>query len=587
MDSINSLLLAGSLLLFISVLLSNVTSRMGVPLLVLFLVVGMLAGEDGPGGIRFSDINLAYLVGSLALAVILLDGGLRTRARTFRVAAGPALSLATVGVIATAGLLGVFTMWVLGVDWRYGLLLAAIVGSTDAAAVFSVLRNSGVRLNERVGATLEVESGANDPMAIFLVLVLVEWILAGEGRGALGLLVEFVRQFGIGTLGGVAGGYVLATLLARVRLAEGLYSLLIVSGGLLLFAAVNTFGGSGFLAIYLAGIVIGNRPTHATEHVLLVMDGIAWLAQAGMFLVLGLLVTPSALVDNLHLALAIVVFLMFVARPFAVWLSLLPFRMPPREKIFISWVGLRGAVPIVLSLFPLMAGLKNSVLLFEVAFAVVLGSLLVQGTTVPLAARLLRVQLPGGRRELERTVLPVPMQPAPEVVTAMIEKDAPAAGRSVVNLFEDVSPTGASSCSGLVRNGGLLFPDGSERLQVGDVVVVLLQQVDDARLLRAFTPVAADERRSSQRFFGEFALDGNARVADVAAVYGIGLADIEDEAGLTLAELLTQRLGRRLVVGDRLKLEKVTLSVREMEAGVVRRVGLKLATQKTVAAKPR
>ncbi len=581
MNETNALLLAGSLLLFVSILLSNVTARLGVPLLLLFLGVGMLAGEDGPGGIRFDDVDTAFLVGNLALAVILLDGGLRTRARTFRVAFGPALSLATVGVVITAGMLGVFATWLLDIDWRYGLLLGAIVGSTDAAAVFSVMRQSGVRLNERVGATLEIESGANDPMAIFLVLVLIEWMLADSARGPWLLLVELVRQFGVGAVGGLAGGWVLARLLARVRLPEGLYALLIVSGGLLLFAIVNGLGGSGFLAIYLAGLVIGNRPTHATEHVLRVMDGVAWLAQAGMFLVLGLLVDPSDLAGSAHLALGIALFLMFVARPVAVFIGLAPFRLPVREQLFIAWVGLRGAVPIVLSLFPVMAGLRKSVLLYEVAFAVVIASLMLQGTTVRLMARLLRVQLPGREQELERIVLPVPMQPAPEVVTLPVEKGAPCAGRSLLAVFRDVAPQGTSAASGLVRDGRLILGAGDERLAPGDIVIALVQQADEARLLRVFTPVAAEDRLSTQRFFGEFVLDGKAGVGDVAAAYGIAVGDLDPAQ--TLAELLQRKLGRRLVTGDRLKLERVTLTVREIEDGVVTRVGLKLVSAKTDA----
>lgn len=578
MSDANALLFAGSLLLFASVLLSNVTARFGVPLLLLFLGVGMLAGEDGPGGIAFNDFDTAFLVGNLALAVILLDGGLRTRARSFRVALGPALTLATLGVVVTAAVLGVFATWLLDIDWRYGFLLAAIVGSTDAAAVFSLLRHGGVRLNERVGATLEVESGANDPMAIFLVLVMVEWILAGEARGAHLLASEFALQFGLGGLGGLAGGYLLAALLARVNLAEGLYALLIVSGGLLLFTVVNSFGGSGFLAIYLAGLVIGNRPTHATEHVLRVMDGLAWLSQAGMFLVLGLLVTPHHLAGDVGYAALLVLFLIFVARPVAVALSLAPFRFPVRETAFISWVGLRGAVPIVLALFPVMAGLKNAQLLFEVTFAVVLGSLLVQGTTVPWMARLLHVQLPTRERDLERIVLPVPMQPAPEIVTLPVEVDAPCAGRAALPLFEDISPAGTSACSAIVRDGRLVFPGEHERLVAGDVVIALVQPADEGRLLKAFTPLPAAERRSTQRFFGEFVLDARASVADVAAAYGIPMAEVD--GAQSLGELLAARLGRRLVVGDRVKLEKVTLTVREIEDGRVTRVGLKLAAQK-------
>ena len=299
MDAVNTSLLLGALLLFISVAASVASSRFGFPLLLVFLVVGMLAGEDGPGGIQFSDFGLSFLIGNLALALILLDGGLRTSIRTFRVALGPALALSTVGVVLTAAMLGVFAALALGFKWQYGLLFGAIVGSTDAAAVFSLLRHSGVHLNERVSATLEIESGSNDPMAIFLTIVLVELIRGGAPPGAAGAVLLLVQQLGLGALGGLLFGFALREVVHRIRLAEGLYALFIASGAVASFAVINKLGGSGFLAIYIMGLIVGNGRSHATEHVMRVMDGLAWLAQAGMFLLLGLLVTPSAVAREL------------------------------------------------------------------------------------------------------------------------------------------------------------------------------------------------------------------------------------------------------------------------------------------------
>ena len=325
MTGINALFLLVGLLLFISVLASTISARLGLPLLLLFLGVGMLAGEDGPGGIIFNDFFIATLIGQLALAVILLDGGLRTRVASFRVALKPAAVLATWGVIGTAGLLGVFATWLLGVDWRLGFLLAAIVGSTDAAAVFALLRNSGVKLNERVQATLEIESGANDPMAILLVVALVEMLLHPEKSSVAGFAWMLVSQMGLGALFGLVAGWVLSRMMAKLNLAEGLYALLILSGGLLIFAATNLLNGSGFLAVYLAGVVVGNRRSHATEHVLRVMDGLAWLSQAVMFVVLGLLVSPTNMLSHAWEALAMAVFLTLVARPIAVAIGLWPF----------------------------------------------------------------------------------------------------------------------------------------------------------------------------------------------------------------------------------------------------------------------
>lgn len=571
----NALFLLSGLLLFASVLATLVSTRFGFPLLLVFLGVGMLAGEDGPGGILFDDYETAFLVGNLALAVILLDGGLRTDMRTFRVALKPALSLATIGVLATAGVVGLCAWLLLDLDWRYALLLGAIVGSTDAAAVFSSLRHGSRRLNDRVEATLEIESGANDPMAIFLVVVMVDWLKADSGPGAGFLAVQFVQQLGIGALGGIAGGWLLAALLERTRLVDGLYALLVVSGGLALFGAMNLVGGSGFLAIYLAGLTIANRPTHATEHVLRAMDGLAWLAQSGMFLVLGLLVTPSHMLGDVAPAIAIAAFLMLVARPLAVWLCLLPFRFPAREVAFISWVGLRGAVPIVLAIFPVVMGLENSSTLFDVTFAVVLFSLLVQGSTIGLAARWLRVEVPRADVPFERHELRVPGRVTHEYIQLRAEPGARCIDARPADVLRKAIGPGAS-CAAIVRDGSIVFPDADTAFVAGDIAVLILPRDAYEPLLAHFTPLPAQGPLSVRTFFGEFVLDATARAADVAAAYGND-AIAEDEREMTVAEVLQHRLGRPLVVGDRVRWGSVTLTVREIEHDQVRRVGLKLA----------
>lgn len=285
LDSLNTFFLIIALLLFISVVASRVSSRFGMPLLLVFLVVGMLAGEEGLGGIKFDNFAFANMVGQLALAIILLDGGLRTKFDSFRLALKPAAVLATWGVIATVALLGIFATFFLNIDWKLGVLMAAIVGSTDAAAVFSLLRSSGVRLNSRISATLELESGCNDPMAILLVSAFIGLIMNPAETDSASMLTLLATQLGLGLFSGYAAGKLLAKILERISLAEGLYAILIASGGLLVFAVTNLLGGSGFLAVYLAGVFIGNSRNSSTEHVLNVMDGLAWLAQASMFLV--------------------------------------------------------------------------------------------------------------------------------------------------------------------------------------------------------------------------------------------------------------------------------------------------------------
>ena len=412
LDFLTLPLLIAAALVFVSVLAGVFSARLGFSSLLVFLLVGTLAGVDGPGGLAFDDFRLSFWVGNVALAVILLDGGLRTDYTTFRTGLRPALLLASVGVLVCTAVTGAAAWWLLDLSWPLALLLGAIVGSTDAAAVFSLLKSSGVKLNERVAATLEIESGMNDPMAVYLTLTFIGVALvatagpaAGAGLGVMQVLRSLLEQFGWGAALGLGAGFGLAGLLKRlgrgVDGGGGIRALLIVSGGLAVFAGTTWLGGSGFLAVYAMGVVASNRARRQVKPALSAMDGYAWLSQASMFLLLGLLVTPTELLRTIWPALGVSLVLMLLARPLSVWLCLAPLRFNRREITFVSWVGLRGAVPIVLAVFPVMAGVPGAQIFFNVAFVVVLISLLLQGSTIAWSARRLGVALPDPQDEAQ------------------------------------------------------------------------------------------------------------------------------------------------------------------------------------------
>jgi len=566
----NNIILLAGLLCSASVLISVITTRLGMPLLLAFLGLGMLAGEDGPGQIHFENVEVTYVVGTLALAVILFNGGLCTRINTFRVGLWPALWLATLGVAISAGVTGLAATWLLPVHWIEGLLIGAIVGSTDAAAVFSVLHSRGLQLKERVDATLQIESGINDPMAIFLTLTLVNLLASGAGSFDQQVLWLFVQQMGLGGALGLLGGWALGGLINRVSLTLGLYPLLAFSGALLIFGVTAAVGGSGYLAVYLAGLVMGNRPLQGAQNIHRFHDGLAWLGQISMFLILGLLVTPSRLIPVAPDSLLIGLTLILVARPLAVGVCLLPFRFPWRERLFIAWVGLRGAVPIVLALFPLLAGLENAPLFFNVIFFVVLVSLIVQGWTVALAARWLELELPPRPGVLHRMELDLPGQRRYELVAYRLDADNPAIDHP---LPREGLPR-ATSLAGVVRGEELLDSHHVDTLLEGDHVYLVAQSEDLPVLDELFASTALPMRLDPHHFFGDLVLDGQAGMAEVVAFYGL---QVDPETLASTLEDALVRVFQKPVVGDRLTVGAVEFVVREMHENRITRVSMKLA----------
>jgi cell volume regulation protein A len=464
------------ILLVVSVLSSRASERFGVPVALIFLLIGMLAGSEGIGGIPFEDYALAYRLGTVALVLILFDGGLNTPMSAVRRVAAPAAVLATVGVIGTAALVAVGAR-ALGFGWPEAMLLGAVVSSTDAAAVFAVLRGSGLQLTRRVGATLEIESGANDPMAVILTTVVTRSLLEPDVGFGWAVPATIVLQIVVGAAIGLAIGFGGRLLLARTRLAaSGLYAVLLVGIACLAFAVPTLVYGSGFLAVYVAAIVLGNGGLPYRAGLLRVHDALAWLSQVTMFLVMGMLVFPSRLLQVAPVALLLAAFLTVVARPLVVWLCLLPFRYPAREVAYICWVGLRGAVPIILAAFPVLAGAPGAERIFDVVFFVVVVSAFVPGATVPWLARRLRLESP--EPPAPQAVLEIEsMQPLHgELVSFYIDEALAVAG---VRLADLPFPEG-TAVTLIVRGRELVAARGATVLMPGDHVYVFARPEEQA-----------------------------------------------------------------------------------------------------------
>jgi potassium/hydrogen antiporter len=566
----------GAVLAFLCVIASVLSRRIGAPLLLVFLLLGMLAGEDGFGGITFDDFSLAFLYGNLALAIIIFDGGLGTRKDTFRVSLKPALSLATLGVFATAAITGFAAHWILNLSWQEGLLIGAIVGSTDAAAVFGLLRTAGLELKERTSATLEIESGSNDPMAIFLTITMVQILQISDSGASLGWTVvqELLSQIGLGLAIGLAGGYLLTLLLKTLRLTPSLYPLLTLAGGLSIFGGTTVLDGSGFLAIFITGVMIGNTPPPFSNDVRRFHDGMAWLSQIGMFLMLGLLITPSNLIPFILPGLAIAFVLIFIARPIAVWLSLLPFHFPWREQVFIGWCGLRGAVPIILALFPSLAGLEHTQTYFELVFFVVLISLILQGWTIAPIAKWLQIELPPSNKEPKHQHLTLRHDNDKELLIYSVVAESRAAGLAAKNL----PMKEGSQFLGIIRHGILVENKEEQTLKDDDQVVILSSTSAKTGLARVFAASTPSPSPNTSYFFGEFSLQPDAKLADIAQAYGF---DPDPNVGdISVAQFIVKHFHGKPVIGDNVRIGPVKLIVQSLEGDRILSVGLKLLPQK-------
>jgi len=484
------LLLVGSILILASVAIAKLSDNLGVPSLLLFLGIGMLAGSEGPGGIYFDDAGLAQSIGIIALVFILFAGGLDTNWRQVRPVCWRAASLSTLGVSLTAFAVALFASIVLDLSLLTGLLLGAVVSSTDAAAVFAVLRSKNVSLRGQLKPLLELESGSNDPMAVFLTVGLIQLVTTPQtSLGSIVLL--FVFQMGLGAAFGLGSGRAMVLILNRLRLSyEGIYPVFSLAFAALIYGATAAAGGSGFLAVYVAGLVAGNSEFVQKKSLLRFFDGLAWLSQITMFLTLGLLVFPSHIVPVVGAGLLLSAFLMFVARPASVFVSLVFTTMHWREKAMVSWVGLRGAVPIILATFPLLAGLPDAELIFNVVFFIVLTSALLQGWSIPAAARLLKLDAP---LEQKRRY-PIEFAPVEGIDTELVDLIIPyhsdAAGKSIVelNLPSD------SLIVLISRADNFIVPSGGTVLQEGDTILVLVNK-DNLSQVRS---IVAEQRKPNE-----------------------------------------------------------------------------------------
>jgi potassium/hydrogen antiporter len=469
---IEYILLGVSLLLILSVVASKVTDRFGIPALLLFLGLGMLAGSEGIGGIFFDDPALAQYVGIVSLVMILFAGGMETPIESVRPVIRHGVLLSTLGVVITATVLAVFSQWILGFTLLQGLLLGAIVSSTDAAAVFSILSSKGVSLKGRLVPLLELESGSNDPMAVFLTTSMI-MLVQSPDLALPQFLISFLQQLVLGGLLGVLLGWVTYYLINQLRLGhDGLYPVLTMAMALFTYALTDWIGGSGFLAVYLAGIVLSRHDFIHKNSLVRFHDGLAWLVQIVMFLTLGLLVFPSRLFEVAIPGMLLALALMLIARPAGVLISLFNSSFDWRKKTFISWVGLRGAAPIVLATFPLIAGVPEADLIFHVIFFVVLTSVLLQGTSIPLVARWLKVDAPAAPRRL----YPIEFNKFKGLTSELAEMPIPtgslADGRRIVEM--DLPDEFLVIL--IARGEEFLVPSGGTTLQGGDVMLVLSEK---------------------------------------------------------------------------------------------------------------
>ncbi len=472
MIQIEVLLLVASSLILISIGIAKFSDNLGVPALLLFIGVGAFAGSEGPGGIYFNDAPLAQAIGIISLIFILFSGGLETKWNSVKTVVKPATVLASLGVLFTAIIVAVFISLILKVSFLWGLLLGSIISSTDAAAVFSILKTRNISLKGKLKPLLELESGSNDPMAVFLTISSIQLLINPESN-YLKLALTFFLQMGLGAGFGLGLGKLTVYLINKLNFSyEGLYPVFSIAMCVLIFSVTNVIGGSGFLAIYIAGLIIGNNSFVHKNSMIRFFDGLGTLGQIAMFLTLGLLVFPSHLIAVTGSGLLIAAFLIFIARPVSVFISLSFFNFKLNEKAFVSWVGLRGAVPIILATFPLLAGVINADAIFNIVFFIVLTSVLLQGWTLVPAAKFFKVDAPLERKKQ----YPLEFNPTKGVDTELIDFIIPYDSAITSKPIAELGFPNDSRIVLIWRNETSIVPSGGTILEEGDTILTLVNK---------------------------------------------------------------------------------------------------------------
>lgn len=473
--TIENILLVGSVLLFISVIVGKSSYKFGIPTLLLFLAIGMLAGSDGIGGIVFDDPKMAQLIGVVSLNFILFSGGLNTNWNNVKPVLKEGIALSTVGVLLTAISLGFFVWFVTDFTIYESLLLGSIVSSTDAAAVFSILRSKNLALRTNLRPTLELESGSNDPMAYVLTIAFLTLVI-NQDMNVFSIIPMFFQQMIVGAIAGFAFGYLSKIIINKINLDfEGLYPVLVIALMFITFSATDFVGGNGFLAIYMCAVYLGNQNLIHKKTILRMYDGLAWLMEIVLFLTLGLLVFPSQIVPFIGIGLLISLFLIVVARPVSVFLSLMFFKMKLRRRLYISWVGLRGAVPIVFATYPLLAGIAKANMIFNIVFFISVTSILVQGTTLSVFAKWLNVGMPESSKK--KTEIDHLMSTLPK--TSLQEFEILPGHFSVNKRIVDLNIPKSAFIVMIKRNNEYLRPGGSTKIRANDILMVLADNQED------------------------------------------------------------------------------------------------------------